>query len=442
MYWNRLLSAQRAGASAKTSTDIEEVRTQFQRDYDRILFSSPFRRLQNKTQVFPLPGSVFVHNRLTHSLEVASIGRSLANMLSGKLKHRPDEPDRELFYDLSSVVMAACLAHDLGNPPFGHSGEEAISRFFEETQLPEIKQAVNEQQWLDLTHFEGNANAFRLLTHQFEGRRDGGFALTYSTLSALVKYPYGSTVAQAKGKWKYGFFESEQNRFTELANQLELIRLTDQPVEFARHPLVYLVEAADDISYLIMDIEDAHRLGILSHEQTLSLFERFFTDDMPKYLASRSEVFKIVTDWNERMAYLRARAVNKMVEQSVQAFLNHYQLIMNGQLNNPLVACLPAETSEAIKFCRTFSFEHIYNHRSVVEVELTGYNILYSLLEAFVPAVLHPEKAYSKKLLSLIPNQFQCAGPDVYTNMRGLLDFVSGMTDLYALDLYRVLKGK
>lgn len=234
MYWNRLLSAHRAGASAKTSTDIEEVRTQFQRDYDRILFSSPFRRLQNKTQVFPLPGSVFVHNRLTHSLEVASIGRSLANMLSGKLKHLPDEPDRELFYDLSSVVMAACLAHDLGNPPFGHSGEEAISRFFEETQLPEIKQAVNEQQWLDLTHFEGNANAFRLLTHQFEGRREGGFALTYSTLSALVKYPYGSTTAQSKGKWKYGFFESEQTRFIDLANQLELIRLTDQPVEFAR----------------------------------------------------------------------------------------------------------------------------------------------------------------------------------------------------------------
>ncbi|MFW5656827.1 MAG: dGTP triphosphohydrolase, partial [Bacteroidota bacterium] len=401
-------------------------------------FSSPFRRLQNKTQVFPLPGSVFVHNRLTHSLEVASVGRSLGNMLAIELIKQKKTDDHPFIHEIGSIVSAACLAHDLGNPAFGHSGENAISTYFSTGAGKDIKNKVTPAQWNDLLHFEGNANAFRLLTHQFNGRRKGGFALTYSTLAALVKYPFGSDTEHRKNK--YGFFDSEREVFTQVAEKLGIKKTADNPLSYARHPLVYLVEAADDISYQVMDIEDAHKLSIVSTEKTHEMLERFFKGD-PTFQSEKSKVFEEVTDTNERIAYLRARVINELVKNCINVFLNNYKSIMAGSFTGSLVDKLSGEALQAMETCKKHAVKEIYNHRSVVEVEITGYNILETLVGEFIESGFSPEKHYSKKLLSMIPEQFKYQGEDVYLTCRSVLDFVSGMTDVFALELYRNIKG-
>ena len=262
MNWDKLLSTKRTGQ--ENLKEVKHDRTQFQRDYDRLIFSSPFRRLQDKTQVFPLPGSVFVHNRLTHSLEVASVGRSLGNNVSAKLlKAGLGKP--ELVAEIGSVVAAACLAHDMGNPPFGHSGEAAIGHYFTNGAGADFKHMLSEAEWTDFTRFEGNANALRILTHAYRGRRQGGFAMTYTTVASILKYPYASHL----GLKKYGYFQSEKEMFRHIADELQLKVLDEEKGIYARHPLVYLVEAADDICYQVMDIEDAHKLKILSYEENL-----------------------------------------------------------------------------------------------------------------------------------------------------------------------------
>ena len=266
MEWKQLISNKRLGQEHR-HTERHDDRTEFKRDYDRLIFSAPFRRLQNKTQVFPLPGSVFVHNRLTHSLEVASVGMSLGNDVAQRvIEHRP-ELRNTLFEQIGQIVSTACLAHDLGNPPFGHSGEKAIQTFFTEGAGNRLHEEVSPAFWDDITHFEGNANAFRLLTHQFKGRRPGGFVMTYSTIASIVKYPHASSAAGKKGK--FGFFQSEQETYQRLAAEMGIRRLSvdGEPLRYARHPLVYLVEAADDICYEIMDLEDAHKLKIVSFDE-------------------------------------------------------------------------------------------------------------------------------------------------------------------------------
>ena len=289
MNWNQLLSPVRLGMENYHDRNRDN-RNEFQRDYDRLIFSAPFRRLQNKTQVFPLPGSVFVHNRLTHSLEVASVGRSLGMNVSQSLAAtEPGYVDQ-----IGFIVSAACLAHDLGNPPFGHSGEEAIATFFSEGKGQFLKNEMSEVEWNDCIHFEGNANAFRLLAHQFNGRRPGGFVLTYSTLASIVKYPYSSVYADQK-KQKFGFFEAERADFEKIAQELGIVRQPDNPNRYARYPLVYLVEAADDICYQIMDIEDAHKLKILTTDETKELFFSFFDDAKRK---KREDTLKMVSDVN------------------------------------------------------------------------------------------------------------------------------------------------
>ena len=275
MDWKRLISAKRFGME-EFHEERQENRSEFQRDYDRLVFSAPFRRLQNKTQVFPLPGSIFVHNRLTHSLEVSCVGRSLGNDVSKAILTRQPLLQDSFLTEIVSRVSAACLALDLGNPPFGHSGEKAISTFFSEGKGTRLQDQLSPMEWDDLTHFEGNANAFRLLTHQFEGRRKGGFVLTYSTLASIVKYPFSSSLAGNKSK--FGFFTTEEEGFRRIATELGLIQISDQPLKYVRHPLVYLVEAADDICYQMMDIEDAHKLKILTTEETKELHLAYFTE--------------------------------------------------------------------------------------------------------------------------------------------------------------------
>ena len=299
MEWIKLISNKRFGQEHKHA-ERHDDRSEFKRDYDRLIFSSAFRRLQNKTQVFPLPGSIFVHNRLTHSLEVSSLGQSLGNDVCRQLKSLHPELANSLFEEIGTIVSAACLAHDMGNPPFGHSGEKAIQTFFTEGKGKTIKESVSSEFWDDITHFEGNANAFRLLTHRFLGRRQGGFVMTYSMLASIVKYPFASSLAGSHGK--FGFFQTEANDYMKIADELGLICKSNngEPLKYARHPLVYLVEAADDICYEIMDIEDSHKLKILSFQETFDLLIGFFDEDTKASIQKRMEEDG-VTDDNEKV---------------------------------------------------------------------------------------------------------------------------------------------
>ncbi len=414
-----------------------EDRTQFQRDYDRIIFSSPFRRMQNKTQVFPLPEHVFVHNRLTHSLEVASVGRSLGNLLAEKLVSEFSE--NKLISEIGTIVSTACLAHDLGNPPFGHSGEAAISNFFEKGAGHEFQSLLTTGEWKDFTHFDGNANAFRILTHQFNGKRPGGFALTYSTLAGIVKYPYESELTV---KPKFGFFQSEKEDYKKIANQLEIDSKPGNSESFCRHPLVYLVEAADDICYQIMDLEDAFKLGILSYVETKNLYLGFYdTETDKKYIENINATLTRVTDKNEQISYLRAGVIGKLIYECIGNFAENLEKIVAGNFEGSLIGFLKGKQAEAMNVVKQISYSQVYNHRSVVEIEIAGYKIIGTLLEEFVGAIMNPKDMYSKKILSLLPDQFKTGSDSVYLKIQSIADFVSGMTDVFALDLYRKIKG-
>lgn len=435
MNWEQLLSVKRLGKPSSGKI-TEESRTEFQRDYDRLIFSSPFRRLQNKTQVFPLPGSVFVHNRLTHSLEVASVGRSLGNMISRKLKAKGIQHD--LIDEIGSVVAASCLAHDLGNPPFGHSGEDAIKEFFQNGSGQELISEFSVARQKDFTCFDGNANAFRLLSHQFKGRREGGYDLTYTMLASIVKYPYESILAT---KPKFGFFQSEKEIFEMIALETGLQKIDAVGMKYARHPLVFLVEAADDICYQIMDIEDAHKLKILSHKETMDLYLNFYDQVQDKtILDGVAKTLKVVTDPNEQISYLRARVIGLLVENCVDAFMSNYDSIMAGSQEKSLIKEISPVASRAMKEVVDVSVNRIYCHSTVVAVELAGFRIISTLLESFSNAILH-ESNYGKKLLKMFPDQYDASAGDDYTKLQSVVDFVSGMTDVYALDLYRKITG-
>ena len=437
MDWNRLLSTERLGMEGRESSKKQEDRSQFQRDYDRIIFSSPFRRMQNKTQVFPLPEHIFVHNRLTHSLEVASVGRSLGNLLSEKLI--PEFSENPLISEIGTIVSTACLAHDLGNPPFGHSGEAAISNFFINDAGAGFEKKLSKGEWKDLTHFDGNANAFRILTHQFKGKRPGGFALTYPTLASIVKYPFESARAT---KQKFGFFQSEKEDYLKIANGLGIEPVSGKNNQFQRHPLVYMVEAADDICYQIMDLEDAFKLGILSYNQTKGLYLDFYDpDEDKKSVHSIENTLQRVTDKNEQISYLRAGVIGKLIHECMQVFVQNQGKIMAGEFEGSLIGSIRQKQAEAMKAVKEISYSQVYNHRSVVEIEIAGYKIIGTLLEEFIGAVIRPENLYSKKILSLLPEQYKTESSLLYPKIQSVVDFISGMTDIFALGLYRKIKG-
>ena len=437
MDWNKLLSTKRLGMEDWESSKKPEDRTQFQRDYDRIIFSSPFRRMQNKTQVFPLPEHIFVHNRLTHSLEVASVGRSLGNLLAEKIEE--NIPENSLIPEIGTIVSTACLAHDLGNPPFGHSGEAAISNFFTKGYGKEFEPKLSEGEWKDFTHFDGNANALRILTHQFNGKRPGGFALTYSTLASIVKYPFESTLAI---KQKFGFFQSEKSDYYKIADELNIEPISKNPFHYQRHPLVYLIEAADDICYQIMDLEDAYKLGILGYEQIKELYLGFYDSESDKkQLANIEKTLHRVTDKNEQISYLRAVVISKLIHECIHIFNENQVNILNGTFAKSLIGSLPVKQEEAMSVVKEISYSQVYNHRSVVEIEIAGYKIIGTLLEEFIVAIMNPKDQYSKKILSLLPEQYKTETDSDYLKIQSVVDFISGMTDIFALDLYRKIKG-
>ncbi len=455
MNWQSLYTTQRTGGKERTTANPDPVRNSFLRDYDRIIFSSGFRRLQNKTQVFPLPGAIFVHNRLTHSLEVASVGRSLGKAVGDMIAAKyagEDENFKEFYrYELASVIASACLAHDIGNPPFGHSGEDAIRAFFNELEGEDkkiIHGALTPNQRRDFEYFEGNSNALRTLTHSFNEPEPGGYKLTYTTLASLVKYPSSSTEGFDKNTGliatkKSGFFDSEIAVYTKIAQALGIPRKEGHEHVFARHPFVYLTEAADDICYRVIDLEDAHRLYIISLDTFKGLFLPFFDNEegynSRAYLEKKLEG---INDDNQKVQYIRARWIGLMTEKLATVFMEHEEQLLAGTLEKDLLKCLPATQYELIKRINDFSVKYIYNYKAVAEIEIAGYNVIGGLLKEFVHAALHPDLNKSGKVLKLVSSQFRITpGKDVYKNVQSLVDFIAGMTDLYAIELYRKITG-
>ena len=437
MIWQQLISNKRFGLE-EIHEQAKDDRSEFQRDYDRLIFSTPFRRLQNKTQVFPLPGRIFVHNRLTHSLEVSCVGRSLGNSIAMQLIAKHPELANTHVPEIGSIVSAACLAHDLGNPPFGHSGEKAISTYFSEGKGLTLKPHLSSMEWDDLTHFEGNANAFRLLTHQFLGRRKGGFVMTYSTLASIVKYPYPASLAGSKSK--FGFFTTEEKDYQKIAEELGIKRLSKEgeTIRYARHPLVYLVEAADDICYQMMDIEDAYKLKLLTPREAKELYLPFLNE---KQKQRAQEVFGFVSDNNEQVAYLRATVIGILVKECTRIFMENEEAILNGCFEGSLIKQISAPLHEAYKKCTKVAVEKIYRSRDVLDIELAGFHVISTLLELMIDAVQSPEKAYSQLLINRVSSQYDINSPTLYGKIQAVLDYISGMTDVFALDLYRKIKG-
>lgn len=454
MNWQQLYSTRRTGAENKSTTYTDALRTSFLRDYDRIIFSSAFRRLQNKTQVFPLPGAVFVHNRLTHSLEVASVGRSLGKAVGDAIAAKyPElgEDFREFYkYELPAVIAAGCLAHDIGNPPFGHSGEDAIRTFFRQLTgeaKRRFEESLSLNQQRDFLYFEGNANAFRTLTHSFGENSTGGFRLTYATLASIIKYPSDSLSGFDKQQLvtkKSGFFDSEIDTYKRIAGELGIPQLDPQRNVYARHPFVYLVEAADDICYRVIDFEDAHRLNIISIDTIKELFLSFFDQEEGYDTRERVEAtFNKIVDDNQKVSFLRARLINLLINRVSGVFMEKEADLLKGTVGKALIDFLPERELQLIKTIDAFSVAHIYNHRSVVEIEIAGYNVIGELLKEFFTAVITPGSAKSFKLLQLISKQFVVTGqPDkLYQDTQSVVDFIAGMTDLYAVDLFSKITG-
>lgn len=457
MKWATLYSTRRTGDKQSKDTSADRVRNAFQRDYDRIIFASPFRRLQNKTQVFPLPGAIFVHNRLTHSLEVASVGRSLGKAVGEKIADKyPGEGESftEFYrYQLPYVIASACLAHDIGNPPFGHSGEDAIRSFFTGLQGEErdkVQRQLSKEQLADLELFEGNSNALRILTHSFNKEEQGGYKLTYTTLAALVKYP--STSAEGFNKKtgliatkKSGFFMSELDTYGEIARELGIPKKEGFADVYARHPFVYLTEAADDICYRVIDLEDAHRLHITSYTEFCNMFLPFFEGEQDHYntRAYLEEKLNGLPDDNEKVQYIRARWIGLMVTKLSDIYMQYEEQLLAGTLEHDLLKCLPGRDQQLIDVINEYSVKNIYNYKPVAEIEIAGYNVIGGLLKEFVHAVLHPELSKSKKIMKLVPQQFpvQLKPGTLYGDIQSLVDFIAGMTDLFAIDLYRKITG-
>ena len=439
MKWQQLISNKRFGQEKRHALRHDD-RSEFKRDSDRLIYSAPFRRLQNKTQVFPLPGSVFVHNRLTHSLEVSSLGKSLGDDVAKRLIEKRSELRGTLFEEIGTIVQTAGLAHDLGNPPFGHSGEKAIQTFFTEGEGQALKGRVSDRFWNDITHFEGNANAFRLLTHRFNGRREGGFVMTYSTLASIVKYPLASSLAGEHGK--FGFFTSEEADYQRIADELGILRKSSEgePLRFARHPLVYLMEAADDICYEIMDLEDSHKLKIISYEETRELLLSFFDEKTRTHILERIEE-EGVTDENEQVVYLRACVVGELESECVKAFVEHEEEILEGTFEGSLIKHISDLPRQAYKHCQEVSKKKIYQSKLVLDVELSGYKIMETLMQNLIEAAVHPEKFHSQQLIKRFSSQYDIQSGDLETRIMAVIDYISGMTDIYSLDIYQKICG-
>jgi len=451
MEWEKLLSAKRLCDDRAEGTASSD-RTEFQRDFDRIIFCSAFRRLQDKTQVFPLPQSDYVRTRLTHSLEVASVGRTLGTAVGERVIEKHELKDLVTPGDFGAIVAAACLAHDIGNPPFGHSGEEAMRTFFEESDKEHnIIQSLDEKRRSDLLRYEGNAQGFRILARLQMAHRKGGMQLTCATLAAFTKYPRCSHLGEREGEglwWnKHGFFQDDANLFSKVAKEVELIQLDEKELVWCRHPLAFLVEAADDICYRVIDLEDGFRLGHLSEDEVKDPLQAVLVGEEIEY---ERDCFSDAQEPGKAyIEYLSAKVINRLVQLVVKAFMDHEEQILEGEFKDRLLTKI--ERADQVEELRTIASRKIYGLKEVIDVEAAGFEVLGGLLKSFVGAVeqYHAKDKRgwnrSKKFLELIPPEFLGSdrNPDDAPYLRTLkiADFVAGMTDTYAVSLYRTIKG-
>ncbi len=446
MEWEKLVSPSRLGEEEAKSLQELKSRSIFEQDYDRIIFSYPFRCLQDKTQVFPLPKTDFVHTRLTHSLEVSSVGRSLGKKV-GKIiiDQNPSLANKGINqFEMGAIVASAALAHDIGNPPFGHSGEDAISEYFLEDDFGHsLKSHMNDKEWADLTNFEGNAQGFRLLiNNKFQGLK-----VTFATLAAFSKYPRESLIQtsdpERKSQKKYGFFQSEKEFFKETARQTGLQPLSEKDLVWCRHPLAFLVEAADDICYSIIDLEDGCNLNLVSVDTVTELLSPILGDKFDYKKFKRIELKR------EKVSLLRALAIAELIEQTAETFIEHEPGILNGKFDKALTSVIPS--THHLKDIITISIDKIYRSVPVLEKETAGFEVLSGLIDAYLRAAfdfyMHDGKAGKKNttILNLFPDDLKTElnqdHDTFYPLILACLDHITLMTDSYALEMYRKIKG-
>jgi len=444
MNWEQLLSLKRQGDTGKRlRKEQDDTRLGFEVDYDRIIFSSAFRSLQDKTQVIPLSKTDFVHTRLTHSLEVSVVGRSLGRLVGKKIieKHPYlQEIHGYQMNDFGAIVAAASLAHDIGNPPFGHSGEKAIGEYFSIGKGQIFKELLSEKEWQDLIDFEGNANGFSVLTANRPGI-EGGLRISYATLGAFMKYPKESLPKKPTSNIadkKYGFFQSDSAFFQDVAGDLGLIgNKSGDDIGFERHPLAYLVEAADDICYTIIDFEDGINLGLISEDFALEYLIKLVKDSID------SSKYQSLTTKEDRISYLRALAIGSLINDAVRIFIENEPEILKGNFPYSLMdkSKYKAQMNDIINL----SVKNVYQSREVVEKELVGYQIIQTLLDKFITAFnnqAHGKASnYDDLILKMLPEKFMEEKESLYGRLLHISHYVSLLTDGNALELYETISG-
>jgi dGTPase len=443
MNWEQLLSLKRFGDTNKRiRKEQDETRLGFEVDYDRVIFSSEFRSLQDKTQVIPLSQTDFVHTRLTHSLEVSVVGRSLGRLVGKKLLEKHPHLQNVHGYqanDFGAIVAAAALAHDIGNPPFGHSGEKAIGEFFKTGAGSQYKDQLTAKEYQDLCDFEGNANGFKILTESRAGRH-GGLRLSYATLGAFTKYPKESLPKKPTkhiADKKYGFFQSEKELFVDVANELGLIKRSEKDISFSRHPLAFLVEAADDICYTIIDFEDGINLGLIQEEYALEYLINLVRDKI------KTNNYYALTTKEDRVSYLRALAIGALIDEAVEIFMKNEDAILKGNFDCALLdkSKYEAQINDIIKI----SIENIYQSTEVVDKEIAGYGVLNTLLKTYTNAVNNcfnnTASNYDKLILKVLPKTIKVDHSSLYNRLSNVCYHVSLLSDSKAILEYKKIKG-
>lgn len=444
MNWEQLLSLKRYGDKNKRlRKEQDETRLGFEVDYDRIIFSAEFRSLQDKTQVIPLSKTDFVHTRLTHSLEVSVVGRSLGRKVGQKLLQKYPHLQNIHGYqinDFGAIVAAASLAHDIGNPPFGHSGEKAIGEFFKIGKGAAFKEHFTEKEYRDLCDFEGNASGFKILTESRQGR-EGGLRLCYATLGAFMKYPKESLPKEQSNHIadkKYGFFQSDKQAFAEVATELGLKQTRKgEDISYCRHPLTFLVEAADDICYTIIDFEDGINLGLIQEEFALEYLINLVKDTVNK------NNYNALTNTVDRISYLRALAINTLINEVVELFMKHEEAILDGEFEKALldVSKYKAQISDIIKI----SVQNIYNSKDVIDKEIVGYEVINGLLNIFTTAIFNFHSGnlshYNFLILKVLPRTLDLKELTAYQNILFICNYISKLSDSNAILTHQKLKG-
>ncbi len=444
MNWEQLLSLKRFGDTNKRlRKEQDETRLGFEVDYDRVIFSSEFRSLQDKTQVIPLSKTDFVHTRLTHSLEVSVVGRSLGRKAGQRLIEKHPYLQNIHGYqanDFGAIVAAAALAHDIGNPPFGHSGEKSIGEFFKTGKGVKFKDKLTQKEYQDLCDFEGNANGFKILTESRPGR-EGGLRLSYATLGAFIKYPKESLPKKPTthiADKKHGFFQSEKSVFLDVVKELGLVkRSNDNDISFSRHPLTYLVEAADDICYTIIDFEDGINLGLIQEEYALE-----YLINLVRGSINTSKYHELTTT-QDRVSYLRALAINTLINEAVELFIENEEAILDGTFSKALLDL--SKYKAQIKDIIQISISNVYQSEEVIDKEISGYEVLNQLLSVYTDAVdnklNNSLSSFNSLVLKSLPKTVNLNNDNLYTCLMAVCNYISKLSDSNAILTYRKLKG-